>query len=29
MFSSRHRAGREEPLAVEPLIAEAELYGGR
>jgi hypothetical protein len=29
MFSSRHRAGRDEPLVVEPLVAEAELYGGR
>ncbi len=26
MFSSRRRAGREEPLTVEPLIAEADLY---
>ncbi len=28
MFSSRRRAGRGEPLTVEPLIAEADLYAG-
>jgi hypothetical protein len=26
MFSSRRRAGREEPLTAEPVIAEADLY---
>lgn len=26
MFSARRRAGREEPAAAEPLIAESELY---
>ncbi len=26
MFSARRRAGRDEPLTVEPLIAEADLY---
>jgi fumigallin biosynthesis monooxygenase-like protein len=27
MFSSRRRAGRSEPLTVEPVLAEAEYYG--
>jgi hypothetical protein len=27
MFSARRRAGRAEPLTVEPVIAEAEYYG--
>jgi hypothetical protein len=28
MFSARHRAGRGDPLTVEPPIAEAEFYSG-
>jgi hypothetical protein len=28
MFSARRRAGRSEPLTVEPVIAEAEYYDG-
>jgi hypothetical protein len=28
MFSARRRAGRDEPLTVEPVIAESEFYAG-
>ena len=28
MFSGRRRAGREDPPVVEPVVGEADLYGG-